>query len=182
MKKFLVSLFAVLALAVPPAFAQAPEAAPAVSPAAAAAVRELLDAMKYRDMMTAAFKSMQKQIPVMILQTATNSINANTALSPEERKAALDKAAKDVPGAVEAVNALLADPKLIDEMIAEIIPLYARHFTAAEIRQIAAFYKTPVGAKMLTTMPQVMAESMEIGNRVMAPRIAKYIHKVASGK
>jgi hypothetical protein len=184
MKKFLAFLLAIAAMSTAPVHAQAPAAAPAatVSPAAAAAVRELLESMKYRDMMTAAFKSMQKQIPVMILQTATNAINANPNLSDAQKKAALDKAAQDVPQAVEAVSTIMNDPKLIDDMIAEIVPLYARHFTVQEIRQLAAFYKTPVGAKLLTTMPQVMTESMEISNRIMAPRINKYIEKVASGK
>ena len=180
MNKFLISLSAVLALAMPPAFAQAQAQAP--SPDAQAAVRELLGAMKYREQMDAAFKSMQKQIPVMVLQKATNGINANTALSAEEKKAALDKVAKEVPGAIESVNALLGDPKLVDEIIEEIIPIYANHFTVQEMGQLAAFYKTAAGTKLLTTMPQVLAESTEIANRVMGPRIAKYINKAASAK
>ncbi|MGE3149906.1 MAG: DUF2059 domain-containing protein [Pseudorhodoplanes sp.] len=37
-------------------------------------------------------------------------------------------------------------------------PIYAKHLTAVELREIAAFYKTPAGAKALTVMPQVMAD------------------------
>jgi hypothetical protein len=37
--------------------------------------------------------------------------------------------------------------------------IYARHFTVAELRQLIAFYRTPIGAKVLHEMPQVMAES-----------------------
>jgi uncharacterized protein len=37
--------------------------------------------------------------------------------------------------------------------------IYARHFTAQELRDIAAFYKTASGRKALQKMPQVTAES-----------------------
>ena len=37
--------------------------------------------------------------------------------------------------------------------------IYARHFTAQELRDITAFYRTPTGQKALRTMPVVAAES-----------------------
>jgi uncharacterized protein len=37
-------------------------------------------------------------------------------------------------------------------------PIYARHFTVAELRELAAFYRTPTGAKALQEVPQVMGE------------------------
>ena len=36
--------------------------------------------------------------------------------------------------------------------------LYAKHFSAQELRDIAAFYKTPSGAKALQILPTVTAE------------------------
>ena len=36
--------------------------------------------------------------------------------------------------------------------------IYARHFTVAELNELSAFYQTPVGAKALHEMPQVMGE------------------------
>jgi hypothetical protein len=36
--------------------------------------------------------------------------------------------------------------------------IYARHFTVAELNELSAFYQTPVGAKALREMPQVMGE------------------------
>ena len=38
--------------------------------------------------------------------------------------------------------------------------IYARHFSAVELREITAFYRTPTGAKALREMPAVTAESM----------------------
>jgi hypothetical protein len=36
--------------------------------------------------------------------------------------------------------------------------IYARHFSAPELREMTAFYRSPTGAKALQLMPQVMAE------------------------
>ena len=45
--------------------------------------------------------------------------------------------------------------------------VYARHFTAQELRDMLAFYKSTVGQKALKTMPIVMAE---VGER-FKPRV-----------
>jgi hypothetical protein len=37
-------------------------------------------------------------------------------------------------------------------------PIYARHFTVDELKELAAFYRTPTGAKALQQIPQVMGE------------------------
>ena len=38
--------------------------------------------------------------------------------------------------------------------------IFARHFTAAELLQLSAFYRTAVGEKAIKTMPQLASESM----------------------
>ena len=48
--------------------------------------------------------------------------------------------------------------------------VYARHFTAEELRAMLAFYKSPVGQKALDTMPTVMTE---LGQQ-MAPRMQAF--------
>jgi len=40
--------------------------------------------------------------------------------------------------------------------------IYARYFTAAELRELLAFYGTPIGAKALQTMPQITAEALKL--------------------
>jgi len=37
-------------------------------------------------------------------------------------------------------------------------PIYARHFTVAELHDLITFYKSPTGAKALHELPQVMGE------------------------
>jgi hypothetical protein len=43
-------------------------------------------------------------------------------------------------------------------VMADAPTIYARHFSAAELRDMMAFYKTPTGQKSLKVMPQVMTD------------------------
>jgi len=43
----------------------------------------------------------------------------------------------------------------------EVARLYASHFTEQDLKQILAFYKSPVGQKMLKEQPQVVDSSMK---------------------
>lgn len=43
------------------------------------------------------------------------------------------------------------------------IPLYHRHFSATEIKSLIDFYNSEVGKKTVKVMPQLMQESMMIG-------------------
>lgn len=48
--------------------------------------------------------------------------------------------------------------KYVAESLKVAPDIYAQHFTADELRQLLAFYKTPLGGKVLTEVPKVMAE------------------------
>ncbi len=49
-----------------------------------------------------------------------------------------------------------------DAIIDNIIPVYAKHFTPAELKELIAFYKSPVGAKNLALTPKLMSEVMQV--------------------
>jgi len=162
-----------------PALAQtsAPAAA-AVDPAAAQAVRELLDSMNYRALVADGFKRMSAQMPQMMRSGAEAAVRGTPNLSDAERAKRMADVDKRLANVAPLMTQLFNDPTLIDDMVNEIVPLYARHFTADEMRQLAAFYRTPVGAKALEKMPQLMGESMQIGQRVVAPRVEKLMRDV----
>lgn len=166
MKKIVVALIASLALA-QGAFAAEP------APANAAAVRELLDAMNYRTMWKASMEQMSKTLPGIMRQQIEATIQADTTLTEAQRKEKLQQLQAQLPKMTEILNSVFTDPGLMTDMEAEMIALYSRHFTADELKQIAAYYRTPVGMKSMQLMPQVMAESMAIGQRVTMPRIQK---------
>jgi hypothetical protein len=55
----------------------------------------------------------------------------------------------------------------LDEMLADMVPVYQRHFTKSEIDALTTFYGSPAGQKFLHEMPAVTAETM----RAVYPRI-----------
>ena len=175
MKKIVVAAWLALAFAMPTAFAQS--AAP-VDPDSAAAVKELLAAMHYRDSMQLMVAQMQKSLPAMHLQSATAAINANKALTEEQKSQAIAKAGREAEQSAAMLGSTF-DQAMMDELATEMVPLYARNFTAAEIRQMAAFYNTPVGAKMMQVMPQLMGEMIQVSQRVMMPRFKMALEKAA---
>ena len=48
-------------------------------------------------------------------------------------------------------------------LLEEIIPLYDKYYTLEELRAVNDFYESTVGKKVLSTLPQIMQESMKIG-------------------
>lgn len=178
MKKLLAAVAVSAAFASIPSFAMAqagataaPAAAKAVDPQTTAAVKQMLDAMEVRKMLSASFAEMQKTLPQMMRAQVTAMINADTSLDAARKQDAMAKVEKVLPGAAEAVAKVFRDPALIDEMMAEMVPLYANNYTTAEIRQLTDFYATPLGRKMLALTPRLSSESMAIGQRLVAPRL-----------
>lgn len=178
----LMSFAAVAAIASEPALAQnaAPQAAAAgaVDPAAAAAVRELLKAMDYRNVVAASFRQMTASLPAAIKGGAEGAVRNDPKLSDAERTKKLAELEQGLPKVVDAIGRMYADPALVDEMLEAMVPIYARHYTIDEMRQMAAFYQTPVGQKSLRLMPQLMAEGMQVGQRIMMPRMNKLMQEL----
>ncbi len=185
MKNIAAIVFAAFSLASPSVFAQAPatvQEAPALNPPTKEAVRALLEAMKVRQMVKQSFDQMLKNMPPAIMNSTLASINGNATLSAEQKKTAQAEASKKVPVMITQIESLLSDPALIEELLNETVPLYARHFSSAEIEQLTAFYKGPLGSKMLAVSPQIMGESMQISQRIVAPRIQKIMEQAAKSK
>ncbi|TWI65275.1 hypothetical protein IP91_02682 [Pseudoduganella lurida] len=177
----LVSL-AATTLAVPalaqPTLSTQPPAAVAPDPKTSAAARDLLEAMNYRATTAAMMKQMIANMPAMMRGSAQNQIRSSTTLTEQQKTDKLAEVDRMVPQATAAMSKVLEDPKLADEMMGEMVPLYARHFTADEMKELATFYRSPVGRKSLQVMPQLLGEGMQFSQRLVAPRINKVMQEL----
>ena len=172
MKKIVISIVAAFTLAgAAPAFAQA-------DAASTAAARELFDAMNYRALMTGVMQQMTQGIGQSMRAGAEAGINNNPKLTAEQKQQALAKMEAELPAVVNTLQSAMNDPAMVEEIITESVPLYARTYSADELKQIAAFYRTPVGAKMLATMPKLTGEAMQIGQQIAARRIGPVMQKL----
>ena len=53
----------------------------------------------------------------------------------------------------------------IDELVNAVVLIYASNFTAAELRDLTAFYNTPTGQKFLQNTPVVAQQTMLAGQK-----------------
>lgn len=173
MKKVIATVVSSLAL-----LCAAPVFAQQADPAASAAAKELFESMNYRAVMLNMMQQMSKNMEPMMRSMLESAINSESSLSAKERKLALSKIDKQMPRINQIMAEFMNDPSLVDEMMAQAVPIYARNFTADEIRQIAAFYRTPVGAKMLAAMPKLASESMQASQKLMIERMQVVMHKL----
>jgi hypothetical protein len=51
------------------------------------------------------------------------------------------------------------------DMIEMIVPLYDKYYSLEDLRAVNAFYSSPAGQRVLSTLPQIMKESMTIGQQ-----------------
>nr|WP_315261538.1 DUF2059 domain-containing protein [uncultured Duganella sp.] len=173
MKKIVASLFTSLALiGTPVAYAQTADAA------SSAAAKELFDSMNYRSILQGMMQQMAQGMAASMRGGAEAAINNNSKLSADDKQKALAKMEAELPAAVGAMQSVLGDPALVDDILNETVPIYARNFSADELKQITAFYRTPVGAKMLAKMPQLMGEGMQVGQQIVARRIGPMMQKL----
>lgn len=69
---------------------------------------------------------------------------------------------KEIDAVKEETSKFMAEK--LSELIEKLVPVYARHFTREEIRELIVFYKTPVGAKTIKELPLIAGESLGVGN------------------
>lgn len=68
--------------------------------------------------------------------------------------------------------------EVMDEMYEGMAILYAEEFTEKEMKEILAFYETPVGKKVKETMPKLTEKGMEESQKLqykLMPIIQKYM-------
>ena len=135
-----IAFAALLALAAPFAVAQK---APGDSDGVVAA-RELLQA-------SGAARQFETVMPVLIAQLQQVFV---------KMKPGNEKDIKEVFG---EIGKRFLDRR--QEMFDEVAKLYATKMSAAELREIAAFFKTGIGAKFVAMQPELMQQSMIIGQR-----------------
>jgi hypothetical protein len=66
----------------------------------------------------------------------------------------------------------------LDDIFNDMIPIYQRHLTKADITAMLAFYESPTGRKLLREQPAMIAESMEISRTRMEKVMGELMDKI----
>jgi hypothetical protein len=134
------------------ATARAPAQAPTQDPATEAAARNLVTAMGGNEQISRIFTAMRTGIIQIIVKSG--HVTADKATS--------------------AYDDILAPAMKthVGELTSALTEIYARNYTAAELKQLQNFYETPLGKKVLEKQPVISAESVAIG-RAWGARVGR---------
>lgn len=147
-----------------------------VAPEQKEAVKELLDAMNFKKMMSQMAGAMAVNMPQMVDQmVAASDISMTVEQKAEVRKLA----AKSGETMTKSMIDLYNDPQIVQGMEDIMARAYGSNFAVDEIKAMTAFYSSSAGKKMLATQPQIMQQSMPEIMALMAPRMKEVMAKMA---
>jgi hypothetical protein len=152
MKKWTLAVMAVLSVMAGPVMAQAADARRATA-------EEMLNVMRYPEMMAKSFDTVKQMVPGYIKQRAgmAGQTNVPPDLSTQLRK----------------VMDLMSEEFSWDKMKGDYITLYAETFTEQEMKDIIAFYRSPSGKSFVDKQPELSRRAMELSKMVMARAMPK---------
>jgi hypothetical protein len=122
-------------------------AQPAPTASHLAAAKELVD-------LTGTAREFDPLVTGVIIQSASNYLQGNPTLAKDLNEIAEQLVTEYLPRKAELPN--------------EVVRLYASRFTEKEIRDILAFYKSPLGQKMLTESQYVVGEAIKKADALAA--------------
>jgi uncharacterized protein len=129
------------------------------TPATREDVLKLFDTMHIREQMQFVLDSVAKQQRTMVRESMKKRFPGITESELNHMDEYTSEILKEMP---------------FDGMLDDMIPVYQKHLTKADIDAMSAFYASPTGQKMLREMPAMTTESMQAAS----PRIQAMMEKV----
>ena len=146
-----------LALYMPSVYAQSPDA-----PATHEDVVKLFDTMKIHEQMRLVMDSVMKQQRSMLHE----AMKKRSPQITEEDLARLDQ-----------MTGELMKEMPFDSLLDDMIPVYQKHLTKADVDAMTVFYSSATGQKLLREMPAMTAESMQAAGPHMQAMIDKIMDR-----
>jgi hypothetical protein len=101
------------------------------------------------------------RMPEQIQASVAMAVATQTRLNP------------DLPGLQEVLREFLNRYVTWEAMKDEYAEIYAGAFTEEELREMAAFYRTPTGQKLARSSPQLTRMGAELGERILRAHAAE---------
>jgi uncharacterized protein len=84
---------------------------------------------------------------------------------------------EQIPGLMDTLNVVMDEA--INDLMDSIVRIYDKVYTEDEIRQLTAFYQTPIGQRLIETMPLVSQLSMNAGRNWAEANMQKIQDRLA---
>ena len=135
------------------------------------AVKELLEAMNFKQVMSQISGPMMQQMR-QLTEDMVDKSSTKGGLSPEQVNELRNTSRESSAKSFKAMTDLYNDPQFVESFESIMARAYARNYTLDEIRATTAFYVSPAGKKILTVMPKMMQETMPEIMAIIVPRMS----------
>lgn len=155
---------------------------PQISPSKRALIDKLLVVTQqeklFQQTLDLSFAQLQNDLPTLIDQGVMTP--QGTATKPDDspspaRKAVQSMLDRVMPKFVKEVQQSISFKELVDQIY---YPMYDRHFSEPELKDILAFYDSPTGKRTIQVMPQLVQESMQKTNQIMLPKLLEIMQRL----
>jgi uncharacterized protein len=157
----LIAIF--LGMCMPAAFAQVTVSVANDNPASKEQIEKLFAVMEVRQQTHRMMDSMVEQMQAM---TAATIRARYPQINPAE-SAKLNKISEEV----------LRDMPL-DAMLDDMVPVYQKYLNQSDVDAMIVFYQSPTGKKLISQMPQITQEAMQVSYRHMEKQVDEVMQKV----
>jgi hypothetical protein len=152
------------------------EAQTPVSPQKKVLIKELLELTNAKNnaelMMQQSLLSMEAELPKLVAGMLANSGVEGDALKKQASDLALRISKRYRERFPQVIN--------LSQVTEEITySVYSKFYTEDELKDMISFFKTPTGKKTITLAPKVMAESMQLSNQMILPKVVQLIQEIA---
>lgn len=118
---------------------------------------------------------METELPKMI----SRSLETRKDLTKRQRADATRIATESANRVSKRFRELLPEKINFSETMEQIFfPLYDKYFTEDELKELVAFYKSPIGQKSISVTPNLLNEATEASNRVFTPKVLEMINAI----
>lgn len=150
-------------LCCPAALAQLVATPNAETPATKQQIEKLFEIMDIRQQTVTMMASMQQQMQAMTAETIRTRYPQITPSQMVRLNQISDDLLKDFP---------------VDGMLSDMIPIYQKHLSQADIDAMIAFYSSPTGKKLMQQLPQITQEAMQVSYLRMQSQIDAVMKRI----
>jgi hypothetical protein len=151
----------------------------AISPEKQAAIKEIVRLMDSNNQIEQLLQVFSAQMDSTREQTVRAILDERIDISPAEKRqleASLLESSKAASKKLqERLSAKIDYRAIMDEMM---IVVYDKFFTLEEIKDLLVFYNSPTGQKMIKIMPELAAESMQVTQNKLLPKMINALKEI----
>jgi len=150
-------------LCLPLGFGQTATPASADTPATKEQIEKLFEVMDIRQQTVAMMGSVQQQMQAMTTETIRTRYPQISPAQLLRLNQISDETLKDFP---------------VDGMLNDMVPIYEKHLSQADVDAMIVFYSSPTGKKLMQQLPQITEEAMQASYQRMQKQVDAAMKRV----